>query len=196
MDRRERYLKHGVHCVDDWLDKFGARYISSLDAIQEAVGETGAVPEIGVHEGKLCILLALCTRAGESCLAIDVFEDQHLNIDHSGYGNKAKFLHSMQKWAPAADRKIVQKSSLEMLPEEIIEICGRVRLASIDGGPTEECALNDLRLIEAVLRNAALLSSTTTLTKRGPACRLRSLSIYSFEKDGFAHSQSRRISYI
>ena len=58
MDRRERYLKHGVHRVGGLsisLDKFGARYISSLDAIQETVGETGAVAEIGVHQGKLCI---------------------------------------------------------------------------------------------------------------------------------------------
>jgi hypothetical protein len=160
MDRRERYLKHGVHRVGGLsisLDKFGARYISSLDAIQEAVGEAGALAEIGVYEGKLCILLALCARAGESCLAIDVFEDQHLNIDHSGYGNKVKFLHNMQKWAPAADLKIVQKSSLEMLPEEIIEICGRVRLASIDGSHTEECALNDLRLIEAVLTQRGVI---------------------------------------
>jgi hypothetical protein len=157
MNRRERYLKHGVRRVHGWLDKFSARYISSLDAIQEAVEETGAVAEIGVHEGKLCILLALCTRAGESCLAIDVFEDQSLNVDHSGYGNKAKFLHNMQKWAPTADLRIVQKSSLEMLPEEIVEICGRVRLASIDGGHTEECALNDLRLIEAVLTRRGVI---------------------------------------
>jgi hypothetical protein len=151
MDSRKRYLKHGQRRVDGWLDKFSAQYISSLDAIQQAAGETGAVAEIGVHQGKLCILLALCTRPGESCLAIDVFEDQHLNIDRSGRGKKAKFLHNMQKWAPAADLKVVQRSSLEMLPGEIMEICGRVRLASIDGGHTEESALNDLRLIEAVL---------------------------------------------
>jgi hypothetical protein len=157
MDRRERYLKHGERRVHGWLDKFSARYISSLDAIQEAVGETGAVAEIGVHHGKLCILLALCTRAGESCLAIDVFENQHLNIDRSGHGNKLKFLHNMQKWAPAADLKIVEKSSLEMLPQEIIEISGRVRLASIDGGHTEECALNDLRLIEAALTQRGVI---------------------------------------
>jgi hypothetical protein len=43
MDRRERYLKHGERRVHGWLDKFSARYISSLDAIQEVVGATGAV---------------------------------------------------------------------------------------------------------------------------------------------------------
>jgi hypothetical protein len=43
MDRRERYLKHGERRVRGWLDKFSARYIWSLDAIQEVVGETGAV---------------------------------------------------------------------------------------------------------------------------------------------------------
>jgi hypothetical protein len=157
MDSRERYLKLGQGRVNGWLDKFSARYISSLGAIQEAAGETGAVAEIGVHQGKLCILLALCARTGESCLAIDIFEDQHLNVDHSGLGDKKKFLHNMQKWAPAADLKIVQKSSLEMRPEEIIGICGRVRLASIDGGHTEECALNDLRLIEAILTRRGVI---------------------------------------
>lgn len=156
-ESRKRYLKRGQRRVDGWLDKFSAQYISSLDAIQEIVGETGAVAEIGVHHGKLCILLALCTRARESCLAIDVFEDQHLNTDRSGRGNKVKFLHNMQKWAPAADLKVVQRSSLEMLPGEIVEICGRVRLASIDGGHTEECALNDLRLFEAVLTQRGVI---------------------------------------
>ena len=157
-DRRERYLKRGLRRVDGWLDKFSAQYISSPCAVQEAAGETGAVAEIGVHEGKLCILLARCTRAGESCLAIDVFEEQHLNIDHSGHGNKVKFLHNIQKWAPAADLKVVQKSSLEMLPKEIIDICGRVRLGSIDGGHTEDCTLNDLRLIEAVLTQHGVIT--------------------------------------
>jgi hypothetical protein len=102
MDSRARYLEHGQRQVDGWLNKFSAQYISSLDAIQEAAGETGAVAEIGVHHGKLCVLLALCARARESCLAIAVFEDQHFNVDRSGLGNKVKFLHNMQKWAPAA----------------------------------------------------------------------------------------------
>ena len=115
--------------------------------------------EIGVHHGKLFVLLTLCLRSGEISVAVDVFENQQLNLDQSGNGNREIFLWNLRKWVPDAVVKILRKSSLEVQPAEILDVCGRVRLASIDGGHTEACVLNDLRLVETVLtpRGAVIL---------------------------------------
>jgi len=187
---RDRYLRHGLRHVHGWLDTYSAAFIRSVTEVQAQAGETGGLAEIGVHHGKLFILLALSARPGEVGLAIDVFGDQHLNTDQSGHGDRAVFEQNVRKWVPDADVKIVQKSSLEVTPADILAACGPVRLASIDGGHTEECARNDLRLMEAVLtlRGVVVLddyfnqswpgvSSGTNQYLLDPAARLRPFAI-------------------
>lgn len=152
MNAVDRYLIFGLRHVEGWLDPYSADVIRALSDIQRRLGFVGAVGEIGVHHGKLLILLILTAAEHEKAFAIDVFENQELNVDLSGRGDKEKFLSNLARWAgtPRAISTIA-KSSFEVRPEEILSACGRVRIASIDGGHTEECALNDLRLIEAVL---------------------------------------------
>ncbi|TWS98334.1 class I SAM-dependent methyltransferase [Reyranella sp. CPCC 100927] len=187
---RDRYLKRGLRRIHGWLSPYSAQFIRSVTDIQAQAGETGAVAEIGVHHGKLFILLALSARAGETVLAIDVFDDQHLNVDQSGRGDRAVFQRNVQAWAPDADVKIVQKSSLDVAAADILAMCGPVRLASIDGGHTEECVQNDLRLFEATLapRGVVILddyfnqswpgvSSGTAQYLLDPTSRLRPFAI-------------------
>jgi peptide chain release factor 2 len=57
--------------------------------------------EIGVHHGRLFIPMALARRPGERALAIDVFEDQHLNVDHSGKGDRARFEENVARTGAA-----------------------------------------------------------------------------------------------
>jgi hypothetical protein len=150
MSARDRYLK-GQKAVKGWLDPYSAKVIVELGDIQESHNLAGAVGEIGVHEGRLFILLRLLRRPGEKSLAIDVFEDQHLNVDRSGRGNLDKFVQNVETWSGHDDLVIVQNSSLDVRPEELLRKAGKFRLFSVDGGHTEECAYNDLRLAVAVL---------------------------------------------
>ena len=152
MNQIDRYLIFGLQRVEGWLDPYSAEVIRVLSDVQRQSNFAGAVGEIGVHHGKLFILLILTAAEHEKAFVIDVFENQALNIDASGRGDKKKFLSNLGHWAgrPRAV-SIIAKSSLEVRPEELLFACGRVRIASIDGGHTEECALNDLQLIEAVL---------------------------------------------
>ena len=194
MDRRvQAYLRKGSRHVPGWLHGHSARFIADLSDIQKRKGLSGSVGEIGVHMGRLFILLHLTRAPGETSFAVDVFGDQHLNVDRSGAGDREKFLANVARWGGSTDGiELIQKSSLAVRPEEILNRAGRCRLLSIDGGHTEECVLNDMRLAEAVLQDHGIVilddyfhpswpdvSTGTARYALDPSTRLRPLAITS-----------------
>jgi len=150
MTRLQRYLKRG-HRIQGWLPPFSATFIAELSRIQRDAGIVGGVGEIGVHMGRLFIVLKLTAAPNEKIFAIDVFGDQHLNVDGSGSGDRAAFLENVAQWTGDRSVEIIQRSSLDVRPADILALVGPCRLVSIDGGHTEECVDNDLRLMESVL---------------------------------------------
>src|SRR3546814_10878493 len=65
MQTDETYVRQGLKRVDGWLFPYSVDFIRSLAALQRDTGIAGSVGEIGVHHGKLFILLALARQAGE-----------------------------------------------------------------------------------------------------------------------------------
>jgi Methyltransferase domain len=158
MDLVDQYLWVGSRRVKGWLAPFSARFIASLARSQIRNRITGGVAEIGVHHGRLFILMHLTSQSGQSDIAIDIFGNQELNSDHSGKGDLERFLGNLQRWGGRpADVVIVQKSSLELTPEDILKAVGQVRLFSVDGGHTAECAFNDLNLAQSVLCKGGII---------------------------------------
>lgn len=154
MSPLERYLNFGLKSVDGWLAKYSAEFITALSGTQQRAGYTGAIGEIGVHHGKLFILLLMLASSSEKAFVIDVFENQELNTDRSGCGDRAIFLQNVRRWSgPCAQVEIIAKSSLDVRVHDVLASCGNARLLSIDGGHTEECTLNDLRLAEDILHD-------------------------------------------
>jgi hypothetical protein len=146
----DRYLK-SPKGVEGWLDRYSAELIKHLNDIQLAEGIAGSVGEIGVHHGRLFILLRLLRRPGETSVAIDVFGDQHLNTDGSGHGDLDRFQSNVERWSGTDDLIIIRQSSLLVQAKELLDKAGTFRLFSVDGGHTEECAFSDLLLADAVL---------------------------------------------
>lgn len=147
-----RYLSIGLKEVEGWLSTYSAEFIATLSEIQRDAGLVGSVGEIGVHHGKLFILLLLTASDTEKAFAIDVFEQQHLNTDSSGMGDRNIFLTNIRHWARTDSQlRVIARSSLHVQPDEIVAMCGKVRLVSVDGGHTEECVVNDLSLAGAIL---------------------------------------------
>lgn len=148
----DTYLVAGQFRVEGWLDPYSADFVRAIADIQRRAGLGGAVGEIGVHHGKLFLVLTLTRAPGEGAFAIDVFEDQKQNLDGSGMGDRVAFERNLRYWGEGTnDIRLIPASSLSLQPDDILRPCGRVRLASIDGGHTAECVRNDLALIEATL---------------------------------------------
>jgi hypothetical protein len=152
MERVERYFAEGFGLVEGWLDPFSAKLIAHLCKSQRTTFGRGALGEIGVHHGKLFIVMAACAAPDERLFAIDVFGRSELNLDRSGAGDESRFRANTARWAGRDDVHVIADSSLNVRAAQITAACGPVRMLSIDGGHTAACAENDLKLGEAVLR--------------------------------------------
>ncbi len=150
MSEIETYMRRHT-TVPGWLHSYSAAFIAELSRIQSTRSINGSVAEIGVHMGRLFILLKLLTKNSEQAIAIDVFGDQHLNTDRSGFGDRDQFLRNVADYASMERLVVLQRSSLEVGTNDILQRVGRCRLFSIDGGHTEDCTLNDLMLAEGSL---------------------------------------------
>jgi hypothetical protein len=149
------YLRNHAS-VPGWLDAYSANFIARLGRIQRRADIRGGGAEIGVHEGRLFILLKLLADAGETTLAIDIFADQHLNADASGRGDEERFIANVERHARGAQVEMLRGSSLDIRADQILRRTGPCRLFSIDGGHTAECAMNDLGLAESCLQDAGV----------------------------------------
>lgn len=149
FDALSRYLELGIGQVEGWLSPLAAAMIAHVSLEQVRAGLRGDVCEIGVHHGKLFLVLANALIAGERAVAVDVFGDQAKNVDRSGGGDRAVFEGHLAAFAPGARVEIVQESSLDLAGTGFLG--NRFRLMSIDGGHTAQVTENDLRLAEATL---------------------------------------------
>jgi hypothetical protein len=150
MSPLSAYLKGGDQ-VHGWLVNYSARVIADLGVLQADLGLTGSLGEIGVHMGRLFILLKLIANPTERTFAIDVF-DELLNLDHSGFGEFQTFVANVKQWTGSIDGiQVIKQSSLSVDPSTVINLSGKARMISVDGGHTAECASNDMMLAQSVL---------------------------------------------
>lgn len=151
----EEYVRKGNRQVNGWLRPEAATLILAMAGHQQV---TGAVGEIGVHHGKLFILLSLLRRAGEQAVALDLFENQELNIDRSGHGDRAVFERNLK--AAGSDGAVTIRTcdSTSLSSKELLEWGrGPFRLFSVDGGHTAEITKSDLTIASESLCYGGLL---------------------------------------
>ncbi len=144
----ENYIKSGLEKVQGWLDKNAISIIENVDQAQKKFDINGHICEIGVHHGRLFILLYLLTRPSENAIAVDIFEQQHLNIDQSGQGDLEIFIKNLENFAKDKQKlKIIAEDSTHISSDDIKNaVGGEVRFFSIDGGHTIDITRNDLRI--------------------------------------------------
>jgi len=147
-----RYLKHGQKFVNGWLPPGAIKMLLALAKAQDTEGIRGNVGEIGVHHGKLFILLSLFTREGGKAVAIDLFGDQARNIEQSGRGDLDKFQENVRRHSDLRRVVVHQGDSTELTSATLIELGGGpFRLFSVDGGHTPEITAHDLATAEGAL---------------------------------------------
>lgn len=148
----ETYRAIGHRTVQGWVEPQTLDVLRTLSETQLAAGIDGPVAEIGVHEGKLFIALQLLNPPGVPAVAIDVFDDQSLNVDRSGRGDLRHFEANVRRWADWSSVVVEQADSTTLTGADIQKLAsGPVRLFSVDGGHTEETVLIDMRTAEESL---------------------------------------------
>lgn len=147
MQSLRAYRLLGRHLVNGWMEPDVVDMLRILRDCQRAHGLDAHVAEIGVHHGKLFIPLQLVSSPASRALAIDVFDDQALNIDQSGKGNHARFLRNVSRWGRRENLVIRQADSTTVTAAEILEaLGGPVQLFSVDGGHTRGIVRSDMTL--------------------------------------------------
>lgn len=140
--------------VEGWLRPDAIPILLTIADEQERRDIRGGVAEIGVHHGKLLLLLALLARPEEGVVAVDLFERQHLNRDSSGRGDLGILRANLARVLPEPDLvAIVAADSTELRGRDLVEAAdGSLRLVSVDGGHTEEVVRHDLATAAEALR--------------------------------------------
>ncbi len=155
-----QYILHGgVRRVRGWLASGAVTATLFLNDWQRRSGIRGNVAEIGIHHGKFFLVLKNLCESDEIAIAIDVFEDQSLNVDQSGRGDKAVFESNIFGYSDGKNIKIIQGDSKLISPEQILAAGGGrpIRIFSIDGSHTMEHTLSDLKLAGKILADGGVM---------------------------------------
>jgi hypothetical protein len=155
QQRLEHFKSHIFGHVEGWLGDRMWQIVDMIGALLDANDVHGNIAEFGVHHGLFLFLLNSVRNDDEVCFAVDVFDDQHLNVDCSGRGSLAVFLSHVETLMASQRRffKIVQRDTMSFSTAEVVDLFGKngVKFFSIDAGHTIQHACNDLALVQEVL---------------------------------------------
>jgi hypothetical protein len=178
------YWVDGFCQIEGWVEPPLIDVLRFLQAFQVDSGVVGNVAEIGVHHGRFLIALAHLGRPSETCLSIDVFDDQASNVDGSGAGDLERLRGNISAHAPPdLNYVFVKADSLAMTMTERLEIAGRYgpfRLFSVDGGHNVSNVVNDLEFAQAVLASGGAILLDDFYNRHWPGVTEGLFRFYSF----------------
>ncbi len=170
MRRELMYRTVGHRTVQGWILPEMMTLVSALSRRQRDDGIAGHVVEIGVHHGRFCIALDLLRGPDEKTLAIDLFDDQELNPDHSGRGDRDVFIANMKRHAGPQDGLIVHSGDSMLLTGGRVRdlLGGASRLFSVDGGHTSEIVQRDMQTAAEALVSGGIVIADDVFNERWP----------------------------
>ena len=153
-----QYLALGFKEVEGWC---GEQVFTTLDLLDSLdINKIGGCLEIGIHHGQSYMLLNQVIDAGATSYAVDIFDNQEMNIDRSGVGSLAIFKSNLEKYdihKGANTVSIVGDSTDPSLKLEEVVGVGSMRFISIDGGHTPEHTVSDLNLACRLINNQGVV---------------------------------------
>jgi len=164
--------------VEGWFFPIDAYLFAMIDEIQKEEGIAGDLFEIGVHHGKTAIFLAHMTSHDERVGVCDVFEQQELNRDRSGEGNREIFLRHLRAHASFDRVRVFAKLSAGLTSEETTTRC---RFFHIDGGHRPVDVRNDLETATRALLPDGVVAVDDVFNPSWPGV---SEGFYQFIGDG------------
>ncbi|MEM7258002.1 MAG: class I SAM-dependent methyltransferase, partial [Pseudomonadota bacterium] len=154
------YLSTGIKQVGGWcLPKLWNCIEPLVDQMYQD-GDVGDVAEIGVFKGKFLIGLAK-TLPDSLVHAIDVFDDQHGNVDNAGVGSLEALQDNMHSHGVNTDRLKIYQADSSTIDHTVFnthtDVQRPVSLFSIDGCHTVEHTTSDTLLAMAATKRNGLI---------------------------------------
>ena len=158
----DKYQKNGFGQVPGWVVRTLPDFMRVLKDVEW--NKTGGVAEVGVYMGRFFLLLRSMLDSPEQSYAIDVFEDQHLNIDSSGTNNARSniFQDYVDKFDSFKGKGVISikgdstsSATKAELDKTIAQ--GSIRFFSIDGGHTKTHTINDLKIAEKFVSDTGVV---------------------------------------
>jgi hypothetical protein len=172
----ERYRAWGHRTVKGWVEPQALDVLRTLSEAQDREGIVGAVAEIGVHHGRLFIAMQLLNAPGVPAVAIDVFDNQELNVDESGRGDRGRFETNVRRWADWDTVVVKQADSAHLTGRDVRELAGGpVRLFSVDGGHTEDVVHADMQTAEQSLAPGGIVVADDVFNPEWPSVSVGTL---------------------
>jgi len=154
----ERYKLNGFGVVEGWCSPALFEIMDFLDGCN--LNRIGGCLEIGVHHGKFFILMNSLIEPPYKSYALDLFENQALNVDKSGRGNKAVFEANLARYDRhrGSNTVILSGDSTDAASQRQLRgTVGPLRFISIDGGHSAEHTVSDLRLATELIANEGIV---------------------------------------
>jgi len=156
--RLNAYIKHGQFLVKGWLLPGAPEAIVLLSDEQRNARLQGGIAEIGVHHGKLFLLLYLLGTVDEPAVAIDLFSKQELNVDNSGAGDLERLKQNLRRHADTSRLVVHEGDSTQLTSSDLLRLGrGPLRMISIDGGHTADITAHDLATSEGALTEGGII---------------------------------------
>jgi hypothetical protein len=162
QQRLDHFNSHVYGHVEGWLGDRMWQIVDVIGTLLDANGVHGNIVEFGVHHGLFLFLLNSVRNDDEVCFAVDVFDNQHLNVDCSGRGSLTMFLSHVETLMGSQRRffRIVQRDTMSFSTVEVTELFGKngVKFFSVDAGHTVQHACNDLALVQEALAPGGIVA--------------------------------------
>ena len=165
QDNFQQYLETGSRKVQGYLQSGAASLIWSLFDIQDELGVTGNIAEIGVYHGKLFILLCHGLNQGEKAFAIDLFDSEpeiqgiKTEEDRQRFSADNLKRHLQENSIGEDIAQLVTANSRNLTPDDLERHFGgtNIRLFSVDGDHSKEGVYHDLNLAAASMANGGVV---------------------------------------
>jgi hypothetical protein len=148
------YTAGGFLHVEGWVDGRLIPVLKILNKLQNKFGVHGGALEIGVHHGRFFIPLNGMAEQAQCSFAVDLFDEQSLNIDHSGQGSKSHFIDNLRQYDRHGGLNVecMQADSTRLGHSDYLRIqTAAPKVISIDGGHTVEHTLSDMSFAAQVV---------------------------------------------
>lgn len=152
------YLSTGFKKINGACNANLFKALVGINIIQQSAEIHGGVAEIGVRFGKSFIGLNNLKNQGEASVAIDLFEDQHLNVNKSGWRPKeevGQFFENIKEYAAFPEEiDALKADSIDLTSVDACDFVknfGKIRLFSIDGAHNSEHTFSDMNFARSVL---------------------------------------------